>query len=336
MRIAVDAMGGDLGTDVIVAGAVEGANRANIDLLLVGNSESIKLALDGIPKQPTSLEIAEAIDVIGMEEHAAQAVRRKPSSSIAVALRAVRDGRADAMLSAGNSGAVMAASLLLVGRIPGADRPAIASYLPSQTGRTLILDLGAVADPRPIHLAQFAKMGSTYAREVGGIAKPRVGLLSNGEEPSKGNQLVQETFPLLEALDDLHFVGNVEGRDITRGIVDVVVTDGFTGNVALKVAEGVGAMIIDSIRSEVTASLTRKVAAMVLRPALRAVAARLDPNETGGAALLGVNGIVIIAHGRSDEKAIANAIDVAKRAVMHDVVGHIQRTLRRDVPAVAT
>jgi glycerol-3-phosphate acyltransferase PlsX len=327
MRVAVDAMGGDHGPEVVVAGAVAGARRFGVGLELVGREERVRDVLAGADADGVDLVVTDAPETIGMDEHPAQAARRKPRSSIALALAAVRDGRAGAMVSAGNSGAVMAAALLVLGRAPGVDRPAIAGFLPSSRGQTLVLDLGAVTDPRPEHLVQFARMGVLYLERVAGVARPTVGLLSNGEEPSKGNELVRQTHPLLaEALGDA-FHGNVEGKDVTQGAVDVVVTDGFTGNVALKTAEGVATLIGEILRAEVTASLPRRLAALALRPAFRELRSRLDYAETGGAPLLGVNGMVVIAHGRSNETAIANAVGVASRGAKGDVAGTIGRAL---------
>src|SRR5215218_8327258 len=251
MRIAVDAAGGDHGPAVVVVGAVDGARRFGVDLLLTGPEAEIRRALASQDVTGIDVMVADAPETIGGDEQAAQAVRRKPRSAIAVALDAVHDGRADA--------AVLAGALLKLGRIRGVDRPAIAGYLPSMTGRTLVLDMGAVADPRPQHLVQFAQMGSIYIEQALGVARPKVGLLSNGEEPSKGNQLVQETFPLLAGAPGIDFRGNVEGNDITRGVGDVVVTDGFTGNVALKTAEGAAALINATVRDRLTASPIRKV-----------------------------------------------------------------------------
>lgn len=328
MRIAVDAMGGDQGPAVVIAGAIEGARAEKVGLALVGQLSIIERHLAGIDVAELDIEVVDATETIGMEEHAAQAARTKPQSSVSVGLREVKAGRSAALVSAGNSGAVLAAALLVLGRIPGVERPAIASFLPATTGRTLVLDLGAVTDPRPAHLVHFARMGSAYAQLTGNIASPKVGLLSNGEEASKGNRLIQEAHPLLAAMPDIHFYGNVEGKDITKGVVDVVVTDGFTGNVALKVAEGVGALIVESLRSELTATLPRKLAALMLKPALRKVASRLDYSETGGAALLGIDGVVIIAHGRSDAKAIGNAVRVACQTARNDVPGRIRQAIR--------
>jgi glycerol-3-phosphate acyltransferase PlsX len=333
MRIAVDAAGGDHGPAVIVPGAVAGARRFGVGLLLTGPEEAIEHALAACDTRGLDVRIENAPEIIGMEEQPAQAVRRKPRSGIAVALDAVRDGQADGMVSAGHSGAVMAGALFKLGRIRGVDRPAIAGYLPSMKGKTLVLDLGAVTDPKPGHLVQFAQMGSIYIERAFGVTRPRVGLLSNGEEPSKGNQLVQETFPLLATAPGIDFAGNVEGNDITRGIVDVVVTDGFTGNVALKTAEGAAALINETVRRRLTSSPLRKALAALLRPAFREVRKDLDYAEQGGAPLLGINGVVIVSHGRSNERAVASAIGVAMHSVEGDVPGTIARLMATLEPA---
>ena len=323
IRIAVDAMGGDLGPAVIIEGAVSGARTHGASLLLVGDTNAIEAALKAVEHNDVTLEVVEAPDVITMHDHPAQAVRRKPQSSINVALRLIGEGRADAMISAGNSGAVMAASLMVLGRIKGIERPAIASYVPTVSGKTLLLDLGAVVDPKPSHMVQFAEMGRVYGERVLNIANPTIGLLSNGEEPTKGNALVQQVHPLLASRDDLNFIGNVEGKDVTMGTVDIVVTDGFTGNVALKTAEGVAAMFTELLRAEIMTSLSRKIAGVILRPAFRSLRRKLDYAEIGGAPLLGVNGAVIISHGRSSAKAIESAISVARRSVEADLSGGI-------------
>ena len=328
MRVAVDAMGGDHGAAVVVPGAIQGARAYGVGVSLVGRKAELEPLVSAADTSGLDVQVVDAADVIEMDEHPAQAARRKPNSSIAVALREVKEGWAGAMVSAGNSGAVMAAALLVLGRAPGIERPAIAAFLPSLAGPTLVLDLGAVTDPRPHHLVQFAQMAHVYVERVLGRTKPSLGLLSNGEEPTKGNQLVQEVYPLLAATPGLNFKGNVEGKDVLRGTVDIIVTDGFTGNVALKVAEGVGAFVNDVLRAELTATLPRKMAALALRPAFRAVRARLDPGEIGGAPLLGVGGAVIIAHGRSDEKAIANAVGVARRAAEYRLAEAIGGAVR--------
>jgi glycerol-3-phosphate acyltransferase PlsX len=330
MRIAVDAVGGDHGLDTVLPGALEGARRFNVDLLLAGPRVEIEKALADLDTAGIAIDIRDAPDLIAMDESPAQAVRRKPRSAIAVALEAVRVGDAAALVSAGNSGAVMAGALFKLGRIRGIDRPAIAGYLPSMKGKTLVLDMGAVTDPRPTHLVQFAQMGTIYAERALGVANPRVGLLSNGEEPSKGNVLVQETYPLMAEAPGIIFHGNVEGNDITRGIVDVVVTDGFTGNIALKTAEGAASLINATMRRRLTSSIFRKALAGLLYPAFQEVRKELDYAEQGGAPLLGIDGVVIISHGRSNARAVASAIGVAQRSAegqVPETIGRLMATL---------
>jgi len=294
----------------------------------------VSQALSKVDATGVDVEVVEATDVITMSDHPAQAVRRKPQSSINVALRLISEGRADAMVSAGNSGAVMAGALMALGRIPGIERPAIASYIPTARGKSLLLDLGAVVDPKPNHLVQFADMGQVYAERVLGQQTPSIGLLSNGEEPTKGNALVQAVHPLLLARTDLNFVGNVEGKDVAMGTVDIVVTDGFTGNVALKTAEGVAQFLVEILRSELTATLPRKIAAAFLRPAFRAMRSKLDYAEIGGAPLLGVSGTVIISHGRSSERAIETALAAAVKAAESNLPeGIASRVLPRKAAA---
>lgn len=336
MRIAVDAMGGDHGPSMVVPGAVEGARANTTALVLVGREDAIRAELAKLDTTGLDIEVVHAADEITMEDHPAQAVRRKPNASMNVAMRLVKDGKADAMLSAGNSGAMMASALMVLGRIKGIDRPAITSGVPNgKGGSTMLVDLGAVSDPKPLNLVQFAVMGEVYAQTVVGIPHPTVGLLSNGEEASKGNQLVQKVHPLLKATEGLNFIGNVEGRDILTGDVDVVVMDGFTGNVVLKSIEGTASMLMQVIKTEVTASPLRKLGALLLKPAFRAVATRLDYAEIGGAPLLGVDGAVIIAHGRSNTVAIRNAVGVGVRAAGNDLRGKIQERVPATLQAVA-
>ncbi|MEJ7900289.1 MAG: phosphate acyltransferase PlsX [Thermomicrobiales bacterium] len=333
IRIAVDAMGGDNGPAVIIDGAVTGARAQRAKVLLVGNVSDIEAGLGLVDTTGVEIEVVAATDVITMADHPAQAVRRKPQSSINVALRLMADGRADAMISAGNSGAVMAASLLVLGRVRGIERPAIASYIPTVKGKSLLLDLGAVTDPKPSNLVQFAEMGEVYVERILNVKNPTIGLLSNGEEPTKGNALVQQVHLLLAAREDLNFVGNVEGKDVTMGTVDIVVTDGFTGNVALKTAEGVAMFLMELLREEMTSTIPRKLAAFVLRPAFRSLRSKIDYAEIGGAPLLGVNGAVIISHGRSSARAIENALSVGARAAQFDLAGGIAERIAK-VPAV--
>jgi len=326
MYIAIDAMGGDHGPSVIVPGALAGARRHGVSLLLIGRRQEVEAALAEHDSSGIELEVVDATQTIEMDDHPAQAVRRKTDSSINVALRLVKEGRAQAMMSAGNSGAVMAGALMTLGRIKGIDRPAITSELPNaRGGSSLIVDLGAVTDPKPINMVQFAVMGQVYAQAMMDIQDPKIGLISNGEESSKGNALILNTWPLLNATEGLNFVGNVEGKDIAAGTVDVFVTDGFTGNVILKSLEGAAGMIVQIIREEITSTLPRKLAALVLKPAFREVGRKLDYAGTGGAPLLGVDGAVIISHGRSNELAIENAVGVCKRAAEHDLSGEIRK-----------
>ena len=321
-RIAVDAMGGDRGPEEIVAGALE------------ARSDTLTPVVFGPPGLEThGLELVEAADVIEMHEKPAEAVRSKPDSSLVAAVRAVAEGRADAAVSAGNTGAMLAAGLLELRRLPGVMRPAIAVPIPAKNGPSVLIDAGANADARPEHLVQFATMGAVFAEEILGIENPVVRLLSIGEEPQKGNQLTLEAHELLAA-GDLNFAGNTEGRDLLAGAADVVVTDGFTGNVALKLLEGAIRTLLDSLREEITATATGKLGGLLIRPAARRLRHRLDPDTYGGAYLLGLRGLAVIAHGNSSRTAIANAVRLAARGVEHDVVGRLATRLPQRAKAV--
>jgi glycerol-3-phosphate acyltransferase PlsX len=260
-------------------------------------------------------------------------VRSKPDSSLVATVRAVAEGRADAAVSAGNTGAMLAAGLLELRRLPGVMRPAIAVPIPAKNGPSVLIDAGANADGRPEHLLQFATMGAVFAEEILGIENPVVRLLSIGEEPQKGNQLTLEAHQLLAA-SDLNFAGNTEGRDLLVGAADVVVTDGFTGNVALKLLEGSIRTLLDSLREEITATATGKLGGLLIRPAARRLRQRLDPDTYGGAYLLGLRGLAVIAHGNSSRTAIANAVRLAARGVEHDVVGRLATRLPQRAEAV--
>jgi glycerol-3-phosphate acyltransferase PlsX len=319
IRVAVDAMGGDRGPEEIVAGAVD-ARSADVVPVLVGPSG---LATHG-------LELIEAADVIAMDEKPTDAVRGKPHSSLVRACRAVGEGEAQAVVSAGNTGAMLAACLLEIRRLRGVRRPAIAVTIPSRTGATVLLDSGANADARPEDFVQFAHMGAVFAEEILDVHNPEIGLLSIGEEAEKGNQLTLEAHELLAA-SELNFTGNTEGRDLLRGGADVVVTDGFTGNVALKLLEGTIGNLLDAFREEITATARGKLGGLLIRPAARRLRDRLDPDTYGGAYLLGLRGLAVIAHGNSSRRAIANAIRLAARGVEHDVVGRLAQRLRDTV-----
>lgn len=329
LPIALDAMGGDNAPGEIVRGALAAASRLGVRVALVGRREDVEREIAGCdPAVATAearsrVEVVEAADVIGMDEHPAAAVRAKKNSSLVVACELVAQGRARAVVSAGNSGAVLAAALFHVKRLPGVARPAIGTALPREGGSTFVVDVGANADCRPEWLAQFGVMGAVYATAMMGVASPRVGLLSNGEEPGKGSQLVQAASPLLAAAP-IRFVGNVEGKDLFRDVCDVAVTDGFTGNIALKTAEGIGEFLFSAISTEARKSLQGKIGGALLKPKLRPIRDRADYRTTGGALLLGVDGEVVIAHGRSDAEAIVSALRVAATAAdrsVHSVIG---------------
>lgn len=326
LRVAVDAMGGDHAPREIVAGAVQAARELSIELLLVGRTDSIGRELHALGEGGTPVRVVEAPDVIDMAEAPAMALRRKPRASIVVAVDTLRQGEADALVSAGNTGAAMAAALLRLGRIEGIDRPAIAAVLPTLRGRAILVDVGANVDCRPKHLLQFAVMGSVYASRVLGIAEPRVGLMSNGAEPTKGNEVVIRASDLLRS-SGLRFTGNIEGRDFFDGVADVAVCDGFVGNLLLKFGEGLALGIFTLLREELSRGPLVRLGVALATPRLRALARRMDYTEYGGAPLLGVNGNCIIAHGSSTAKAIRNSIAQAAESVRAGMV----ETIRADI-----
>jgi glycerol-3-phosphate acyltransferase PlsX len=315
VRVAVDAMGGDKGPEAAIEGALA-ARDDGLETVIFGSAD-----LD-----PRGLALVSTTQVVGMDEKPADAFRTKEDSSLVRAVKAVADGEADAVVSAGNTGAMLAAGLVLLRRVPGVRRPAIAVPIPARKGPSILIDAGANADCRAEHLLQFATMGAVFAEEILGIARPSVRLLSIGEEPEKGNQLTLEAHQLLSA-SDLDFRGNAEGRDILEGAADVLVSDGFTGNVALKAVEGTISTLLDSLREEITATNAGSLGGLLIRPAARRLRARLDPDTYGGAYLLGLRGLVVIAHGNSSATAIANAIRLAARGVERDVVGRLAARL---------
>jgi glycerol-3-phosphate acyltransferase PlsX len=323
-RVAVDAMGGDRGPDEVVAGALEVVSP-EIQPILFGPA--------GL--ETSGLELVETTQVIGMDEKPAEAVRAKPDSSLVAACRAVGEGKADAVLSAGNTGAMLAACFLELRRLPGVARPAIAVVIPTKRGPSVLLDSGANADARPEHLLQFAHMGAVFAEDVLEVREPEVRLLSIGEEPEKGNQLTLEAHALLLAAEGLRFGGNTESRDLLVGAADVVVCDGFTGNVVLKLMEGTILTVLEELRAEIVSSRRGRIGGLLVRPAARGLRQRLDPETYGGAYLLGLRGLAVIAHGNSSQRAIANAIRLAARGVEHDVVGRLGQRLPKRVLASA-
>jgi len=319
MRIAVDAMGGDHAPAEIVKGAAQAAEEYGVDISLVGLPHAVHPLLDSHPR----LQLVPCTQVIAMDEHPAQAVRNKPDSSIAVCARLCKEGRADGWTSAGNSGAVMAAALLIQGRIRGIERPALGSIVPTQDGFAYFLDVGANVDSKPEYLVQFAAMGAVYAREMLGRAEPRVALLSNGEEEGKGDELVRETTRRLKGSLP-GFIGNVEPKDVYGAKADVVVADGFVGNVAIKMAEATADFLFRSLRDEIPRTLSGKVGGALIRPRVRKIRDRIDWREFGGAPLLGIDGVAVVAHGRSDARAMKNAVRVTRDAVRNQLVAKIR------------
>lgn len=326
-RIAVDAMGGDYAPQEIVAGAIRAAAELDVEILLVGEPERLESSL----KQHTTtsninIEIVPAEGVVGMHEEPVVGIRRKPNASINVAMNLVKEKRADAVVSAGHSGAAMAAASLRLGRLKGIDRPAIGAVFPTMlAGKSvIILDVGANVDSRPKYLEQFALMGTIYSKYVLGVEEPKVGLLNIGEEPSKGNDLALRTYQLLETNGQIPFIGNAEGRDVLSGRFDVIVCDGFVGNILLKFAEAVGEIMLQIVREELPQGLRGQIGTAILKPNLRRIKQRIDHAEHGGALLFGVAGVCIISHGSSQAPSIFNAIRLAKEANDHQVLDRIQ------------
>ncbi|RME46373.1 MAG: phosphate acyltransferase PlsX [Chloroflexi bacterium] len=324
MKIVLDAMGGDHAPAVTVEGGVLAARSLGDTVILVGRQDVVNQELAKHDTTQLDLPVVHASEVIEMEEHPATAVRSKKDSSMVVGMELVRRGEADAFVSVGNTGGVLAAALLHLGRIKGVKRPALSTIFPTRTGHCFMLDIGANADVKPEYLYQFATMGAAYAELVLGFKNPRVGLVSIGEEPGKGNQLVQEAFDLL-AHSTLNFIGNVEGKDIPRGLADVVVTDGFTGNVIIKLGEGVAGLLMEVLEEEIRRRPLAMAGALLAKGAFSAVKGRLDYRKYGGGALLGVDGVVIVGHGRSDATAVAKAIEVAHQAVERNIVEAIRQ-----------
>jgi len=330
MKIAVDAMGGDHGPAVVVEGAVVAVREFGSSVILVGDREAIEHEIRRLGCQSLGLEIRHASEIVGMAESPSMALRRKRDSSLRIAAELVRDGKAAAFISAGNTGAAMAISMFVIGVLPGVDRPAIAAVLPNLRKFTILLDAGANVDPKPWHLLQFAVMGHVYARDILGLDSPRVGLLSVGEEEGKGNELTKETYDLLKD-SSLNFLGNVEGRDIYNGRCDVVVTDGFTGNVALKISESLAEMLGSMIKEELFRDTRSKLGAALAMPAFERFRRRIDYTEVGGAPLLGIDGVAIICHGASPVKAIKNAVRVAREWASAGLNEHIKAAIEAEV-----
>jgi phosphate acyltransferase len=335
-RIAIDAMGGDFAPDEIVAGALRAHEELGVEVLLVGDPELVRASVE---KHSTSaaIEVIPSEGIIEMHEDPLSALRRKPKASINVSMDLVKQGRADAVVSAGHSGAAMASALLRLGRIKGVDRPAIGAVLPTilPSKQVLVLDVGANVDCRPKYLDQFATMGSIYSRFVLETEQPRVGLLNIGEESSKGNELALKAHELLSANPYINFGGNAEGRDVLSGEFDVIVCDGYAGNALLKFAESIGEFIVEILREELPKGIRGKIGTALLKPNLRRIKQRIDHAEHGGALLLGVDGICIISHGSSQAPSIFNAIRLAAEAVDHKVSDQIRGCYRQVMVAAS-
>jgi phosphate acyltransferase len=335
VKIALDAMGGDLAPKAVIEGAVLAARDFGVEIVLSGDRDIIAQELAAHRTQGLSIEIQHASEVVAMDDSPLESVLGKPDSSIHAGLDLVKLGKADAFVSAGNSGAMMAAAMAILGTLPGVDRPAIASLVPTTAGFALLIDAGANTDVKAIHLMQFGVMGSVYWHRVHNGVNPRVAILSNGEEPSKGTELTRAAAEALTQMaPHINYVGYVEGRDINKAKADVVVTDGFTGNVALKTMEGFASFMLGNLREIFSSGLMRRLAYLLIRKRLTAMRERLDPAEYGGAPLLGVNGVAIIAHGSSDARAIRNAIRAAaNESLVRQVNSDIIEILAAHSPA---
>src|SRR5947209_12080830 len=319
VRIALDAMGGDHAPSEVVKGALLAAAEFAVEIILVGQEDVVRKELAAAGETtPRNIDVVDAREVVEMDDTAIAPIRRKRNSSIRVCANLVAEGRADAFVSAGNTGATWTSARVVMGMIEGVSRPALAAILPNVKGHTLLLDVGANVDAKPNHLREFAVMGHFYAQMVFGIDSPRVGLLSIGEEEGKGNELTKEVFRVLRETG-LNFIGNAEGRDVYNGNADVVVCDGFIGNVVLKASEALGEMITRTIREELTRNLRRKIGGLLAKSAFDELKARMDYSEYGGAPLLGVKGGCIVCHGRSNAKAIKNAIGLARNFALNKI-----------------
>ncbi len=326
MKIALDAMGGDTAPETTVAGAVRAARELPVEIILIGQQEHIEHQLARYSKRPENISILHAPEVIGMHEPPVASIRKKRDSSITVGLRLLKAHEVDAFISAGNTGAVMSASALLVGLLPGIERPGIGIMMPGVKGDTFLIDVGANIDPKPLHLLQYGLMGEAYMRCVFGKSRPTVGLLSVAAEQTKGTEFIKETYGLLEG-SGVNFVGNVEGHDIFTGEYGVIVCDGFAGNVAIKTAESLAHAINALLKRALAKSLITRIGAWLARDAFLHLRKEIDYAETGGAPLLGVNGICIIAHGSSGAKPINNAVRVAYESVRHELNRNMVETI---------
>jgi phosphate acyltransferase len=332
MRIVLDSMGSDAHPQPEVEAALMAYKEFGETPILVGPSERLRGLLGS---HGDAIEIVDAPEVFEMSEHISGSALRSAKNSMGVGMDLLKDGKADAYVSAGNTGGAMAIALSRLGRLSGVKRPALSVLFPVKGGKCVVLDIGANAECKPEYLLQFALMGAVYAEHILGVTSPRIGLVSNGEEAGKGNELVKATYPLLEA-SGLNFIGNIEGKELFGGQVDVAVTDGFTGNVLMKGAEAVAKLITDRLREELMASIQTKIGGLLAKPAFRELAKDLDPREVGAAPLLGVNGLVFVAHGRSDAKALVSAIRLARQSVRVGLLDYLQKAIEQGLGQLGT
>jgi phosphate acyltransferase len=334
MTIVLDAMGSDDHPDPEIQAAVELTRADHEELILVGNESIIRPKLDALTHEALPIRIVHAPEVLEMTDKPVENARKKSQNSMAVGMELLKSGEGQAFFTAGNTGGAMVNALLRLGRMKGVLRPALTAMFPVRTGHCVVVDIGANADCKPDFLLQFAVMGSLYAERVLGVVNPRVGLLANGEEAGKGNMLIKDTYPLLAA-SGLNFVGNVEPKEMYAGKADVMVCDGFTGNIMLKSSEAVAKFITDTLRTELTATTITKIGALLAKPAFGHIKQMMDPGEVGAAPLLGVNGLVFIGHGRSDAHAIVNAVRLARQAVKADLLAGLSASIQERLAALS-
>ncbi len=329
--IALDAMGGDNAPFEIVKGAVEAVSQYDIKLILIGKENLIQDELKKYSFEHNKIEVVHANEIISNDESPTTAIRKKKDSSVVVGLNLVKEGKAMAFVSAGSTGAILTGSTFIIGRIRGIERPALATVLPNTKGFSFLIDCGANVDSKPTYLVQFAKMGAVYVENILGIKNPRVGLLNIGAEKEKGNTLTKEAYELLEQEKDIHFIGNIEARDVSLGGCDVVVADAFAGNVLLKATEGVSQAVFSIIKTELMSSTVSKIGALILKKSFKNIKQKMDYSEYGGAPFLGLKSLVVKAHGSSDAKAIKNAIRQCVDFINSDIVAKIEQNIQVDV-----
>jgi glycerol-3-phosphate acyltransferase PlsX len=332
MAIILDAMGSDKYPDPEIEGAITASKLINNDIILVGDEQLITPKLNALTTDHPRIIIEHAPEVVDMWDKPVESAQKKPNNSMAVGVRLVKEGKGDAFVTAGNTGGAMFNALRVLGRIKGVQRPALTAIFPTRKGRCIVVDIGANADCRPEFLQQFAILGSIYGQNVLGISNPRIGLLSNGEEAGKGNQLVKDAFQLLSE-SKINFIGNVEPKELFGGEVDVVVTDGFTGNVMVKTSEAVAKMITEVLREELMGTLRTKIGAVLAKPAFSKMKSLVDPGEIGAAPLLGIDGLVFVGHGRSDARAIVSSLLLAEKAIKSGLMTEIRNKVSENLSA---